>query len=145
MLEWEECKRQIKVLALDLTSDWVKLAMKEKLLESLKTTINIHLFIHLFIKKKKTDKKITHKLKLAKSRCFVLSRFFMRDVIYFEFNSLLLRYSVTVVKIVLKIFLFDYQIMNTYLKFSFYHGMSCYLVTSSIPDLDIRICSFSWY
>ena len=68
--------------------------------------------------------------------------FLMREVTDFEFNSILLRNSVTVVKTVWKNVLFDYQIMNTYLKFSFYHGMSCYLVTSSIPDLDIRICSF---
>ena len=68
--------------------------------------------------------------------------FLMREVTDFEFNSILLRYSVTVVKNVKKNFLFDYQIINTHLKFSFYHGMSCYLVTSSIPDLDIGICSF---
>ena len=69
----------------------------------------------------------------------------MREVTDFEFNSVLLRYSVTVVNIVWKNSFFDYDIMNNYLKLSFYHGMSCYLVTSSVPDLDIGICSFPWY
>ena len=39
--------------------------------------------------------KFGHKLMLAKSRCFALPRFFMREVTDFEFNSILLRYSVT--------------------------------------------------
>ena len=95
---------------------------------------------------KKYKMKIAHNFKLAKSRFFSCHASLMREVTGFEFNSVLLRYSVTVVNIVKKNSFFDHDIMNTYLKLSFYHGMSCYLlVTSSIPDLDIGICSFPCY